>query len=108
MGHGRGATLPPPPSTVQTAWWQLSRTARLLGFRFYNWHQKHVVIACVWAELCDEEQAAARRLGFDEAQWDTHTPEHVAVLALSAAQSATALQFVAAQLERTHDAECSS
>ena len=86
--------LPPPPSTVQTAWWQLSRTekatARLLGFRFYNWHQKHVVIACVWAELCDEEQAAARRLGFDEAQWDTHAPEHVAVPALSAAQFTTA------------------
>ena len=58
----------------------------------------------MWAELCDEEQAAARRLGFDEAQWDTHAPEHVAVPALSAAQFTTALQFVAAQLERTHDA----
>ena len=101
-------TLPPPPSTVLTVWWQLSRaekaTARLLGFRFHNWHQKQIVIDCMWAELCDEEQTAARRLGFDEAQWDTHAPERVAVSAPSAAQFATALQFVATQLEQTHDA----
>ena len=101
--------LPPPPSTVETEWWELSRaqkaTARLLGFRSHNWHRKQAVITCLWAELCNEEQAAACSLGFDQAQWDTYAPERVPLPAKpTAAQFQTALQFVATQLKQTHDA----
>lgn len=89
-------------------WWQLSRaekaTARLLDFRFHNWHQKQITIACTWLELCDEEQAAARRLGFDAAQWDAHAPESIIVPVLSLAQLLSAQQFLAAQLKQTRAA----
>ena len=100
--------LPPSPATVKARWWQLSRaekaTARLLDFRFHNWHQKQITIACTWLELCDEEQAAARRLGFDAAQWDAHAPESIIVPVLSLAQLLSAQQFLAAQLKQTRAA----
>ena len=100
---------PPPPPTLRAWWWQLSRAekamARLLGFGMTNWHLKDTVIHCAWAELCDEERAAAQCLAFDAGQWDAHAPERVAVPAPSTEQTQAARQWVAARLAQTREAE---
>ena len=92
-----------PAPAALPSWFQLSRretaAARLLGFTYRTWTPEFS-----WCELCEDERAAACNLGFTEPTWNALVPPESHTRTPLAA-TASALQWLQAQLATTHAAE---